>query len=218
MRKDRELFTAVVGVAGALISLLAFMFTLTEINGVFSSNQLYMVAIFASGMTAIFSIYILRVKERLLRKQRIFVIYSHKDAEIAQTLVNDLKASGFDPWFDRDEILPGQRIDNTLLAGISQSAVAILLVSKNINPQSKYLSTEIEMALSVMRSKSDLHSPIIPVLLDDSPIPQPLEGVNWIRLESKGDFERLVKGLHLALDAQQGAPEGRSAGKPAGRP
>lgn len=206
MRRNKELYTAFIGVAGAFVSLLAFMFTLTEIKGFVNSDRLYLVAVIASGLTAVFSIYVLRAKERLLRKQRVFVIYSHKDIDSALSIVNDLRAAGFDPWFDRDEILPGQRIESSLLDGIAQSAVAILLVSKNLNSESKYLTAEIEMALSMMRTKSEVHSPIIPVLLDDASVPAPLEGVNWIRLESKADLERLIKGLRFALDAQQGAP------------
>ncbi len=86
-------------------------------------------------------------------------------------------------------------------AGLAQSAAAILLVSKNLEGPSKWLSMELELALSLMRSKSEMYSPVIPVRLDDSPVPPQLEGVNWIQLDNKEDFARLERGLRLALDA-----------------
>jgi hypothetical protein len=114
MRRNREIITALVSAIGVAISLIAFLITTLEYKGFLSSDKLYLVAVVSAGFTAIFSVYVLRMKERLLRRKRVFVIYSHRDVEAASKLVAQLRDAGFDPWFDRDEIAPGQRIEGAL--------------------------------------------------------------------------------------------------------
>lgn len=188
-------------VAGAAVSLLSFLAGISKavnIQGV----HLYSIALSASAIAAVVSIYYLRIKGWLPEKQRIFVIYSHKDIDFAINFVENLKSAGFDPWFDRDEILPGQKIESAIAEGIAQSTVAVLLVSKNLNSESKYINDEIELALSMMRTKGEAYSPIIPVVLDDATVPPPLDGVHGIRLLSDADFEKLKEGLRSALATQ----------------
>jgi hypothetical protein len=77
--------------------------------------------------------------------------------------------------------------------------VALLLVSKNLNLEKNFASKELETAMSVMRSRNELFSPIIPVRLDDSEVPRDLSDVNWVDLQSKDGFEQLERGLKSVL-------------------
>jgi isopentenyl diphosphate isomerase/L-lactate dehydrogenase-like FMN-dependent dehydrogenase len=202
MRGNRELYRILVSIAGVVISLIALLATTLQIKGLGDNNAVNLLAIASAGLAAASSVYVLRIKERFLKKKRVFVIYSHKDQERASDLVKKLREEGFDPWFDKDEITPGQKIEDALISGLAHSAAAILLVSKNTESPSRYLSLEIDVALSSMGSKNLKFSPIIPVRLDEQPVPKEFENVSWIQLESDEDFKRLVRGLHMVLEVQ----------------
>lgn len=140
-------------------------------------------------------------KTTLLRnKRRVFIMYTHEDSEAAQKLVNRLREAGFDLWFDKDELTPGQRIHEAVGMGIQQCSAAVLLVSKHTHDPSKFLRFQMDMALNSLPSKSSEFSPIIPVQLDEEPLPDQLQGVISIKLKSEEDFVKLIKGLKLILD------------------
>lgn len=200
MDRRRELITNLMTTVGAVISLVAFMLPSLEIKSLSDRNSLYVVAIVSASFTGLYSIYALRRKERLRRRKRVFVIYSHRDEEVAVALVKRLRDAGFDPWFDHDEISPGERIEEALVNGLRSSAAAILLVSKNMDTASPWVALEIQMALSIMRGKSDKYSPVIPVRLDDHPIPKELSGISSIQLSNTAGFEKLERGLRMALE------------------
>jgi hypothetical protein len=200
MRRDREFlttFTAFLGVVVALASMLpTFFFKVDDVDG------LYWIPVICAAFAGISSVYILRRKEQIRRKRRVFIIYSHEDYQVAAHLVEMLRENGFDPWFDQNEIVPGQRVEEAVTKGLSQSAIAILLVSKNIENASNAVSFQLAIALSSLRGKNELYSPVIPVLLDDQPPPEELRGIRSCRLEDDKDFDFLVRGLNTALETQ----------------
>ena len=197
MGRTEEIVYTLAGMSAAVLSLAMFPFALAGSPGLVSISSV--VAVTSAALSAFFGIYVHRQRQRFLTKKRVFIIYNHRDLDVATTLVAQLKAAGYSTWFDQEDIRPGERIEEALMSGLAQSVVAIVLISKNIESSSKWLSTEINLALSVLRSKSALFSPVIPLRLDDAPIPHQLQGVNWIRMNDADDFERLKKGLDFAL-------------------
>jgi hypothetical protein len=200
MKRKQELFSALpallaVGVAVAPL--------ITTFRGALEDKEfLYVVPIFFAALAAVSSLYLLRSKERLRRKKRVFIIYSDYDFDAASELAIRLRSAGFNPWLDVDQIVPGQRIDEASQSALAQSAIALLLISKNLEGSPKYVHDQLQYALSSMRSKNELYSPVIPVQLDDSPGPKELHGVRGVDLSSGDDenFDLLVRGLQVALE------------------
>lgn len=185
------LATVLIGVMGAVGSV--FAFTVVDNN---MTAMLLGVAgsIYAAGS----SIYVSRLKQRRLRQRRVFIMYSHADQAIAEEIVEKLKQFGYNPWFDMDEIAPGQRIAETIDNGLAQSAVALLLVSKNLDFDGA-IGKELKIALATMKSKDELFSPVIPVRLDETEVPLALANVSWINLCNSDSFEQLDRGLKRVL-------------------
>ena len=177
----------------------AMSISFLEFRGFNDSRATLWLALAASAYAAIFSVYFARMRERRMRRRRIFVIYSNKDKEAATKIVQHLRTNGYNPWFDVDEIAPGQKWTQSVMKGIAESAVALYLVSDNLKGSSKFVAEELNAAMSVMRSRDESFSPVIPVRLDDSEVPHELKDVHWVDLRDKDGLEQLEKGLKRVL-------------------
>lgn len=158
-----------------------------------------MVATITSACAAFFSVYMIRLRERQLRQKRVFIIYSNEDKEPVTALVKSLRELGYNPWVDAEEISPGQKWEPSVLKGLADSAVALLIVSKNLNSASRIVATELNTAMATMRSRDESFSPVIPVRLDDSPVPDEVKDVHWVDLYKEGGLEQLDRGLKRVL-------------------
>jgi hypothetical protein len=87
----------------------------------------------------------------------VFLSYSRRDAEVAQRLVSDLEARGFDVWRDTDDIRGGEVWRASIADALDRTAAVVLLVSPN-SAVSKNVSREISLA-------DGSHTPVIPVLV-----------------------------------------------------
>lgn len=90
-------------------------------------------------------------------KPTIFISYSHKDADFARQLVNDLKPRAKSVWFDEISIRPGRYWDDEIESGISATDVLLSLLSPNLL-DSKICKDEFDNA-------DRLEKPIIPLLI-----------------------------------------------------
>lgn len=154
----------------------------------------------AALLAAVLTIYGSRRSQQRYQR-RVFIMYSHADRAAASDLVRKLKAEGYNPWFDLDEIAPGQKIHERIQNGLSQSAVALLLVSKRLDLDNSLISKELNYALESLKPADTSFSPVIPIRHDDAEIPDVLAGINWIDLREENAFERLNLGLKRLLAA-----------------
>ncbi len=197
----RDQLQKIIIFAAVLISVGSMVVSVEEINGIMNFIDPWFLGVFASAYAGIISIYFSRIKEKRLRQRRVFMIYNHADIDEAYKIVKALREAGYNPWFDRDEIAPGQKISETISRGIEQSAVALLLVSKNLDLNKEAIEKELKTALSTMRSNDETFSPVIPIRLDDTDVPQTLVGVHWLHVKDDAFLERLDKGLKRVLGA-----------------
>ncbi|MCB1824034.1 MAG: toll/interleukin-1 receptor domain-containing protein [Candidatus Competibacteraceae bacterium] len=188
-----------ISMAAVVAAVVATSFSFLEFKGIGDSSTPILIALAASAYAAVFSVYVSRMRERRLRQRRVFIIYSSKDRKPAAEVVHYLRVNGYNPWFDVDEIAPGQKWEQSVMKGIGESAVALYLVSENMKSSNKFVSEELKTAMSIMRSKDESFSPVIPVRLDDAEVPQELADVHWVDLRSKDGLEQLEKGLNRVL-------------------
>lgn len=192
-------FTGVVSVLAAAVTFVVFAF---EFNGeLIGPTVLGALAIFASAYAAIFSVYISRRLDQKRMRQRIFIIYSHKDKEKAQELSEELRSLGFNPWFDQQELLPGQKWQEAIKQAIEDSAIALYLVSKNTEKSKGFINNEMKAAMQVLRARNDTYSPVIPVLLEESALPEELTNVHAVKYYEESGRENLNRGLKRIFEA-----------------
>jgi len=147
-----------------------------------------------AGVAAFMTIIVSRRLTREREKRRVFLIYACEDLEAARKLAVDLREQGFNPWLDVEEITPGQVWQKAVIHALEKSVVAIVLVSKNFSKKG-FVQEELKVALEILQEREKDISPIIPVRLDDSEVPERLSHIHWVNLFDENGLDLLSKGL-----------------------
>ncbi|MEB3169568.1 MAG: toll/interleukin-1 receptor domain-containing protein [Synechococcaceae cyanobacterium] len=112
----------------------------------------------------------------------IFLSYSRRDSELVNRLYDDLRARGADVWMDRNAIEAGSLWRTSIVEGIQNCRVFLLVVSA-ASQKSKNVAKEVSLAESNGK-------PILPLKVDTSPIEldfsYSLAGIQFIDMSQKG--------------------------------
>ncbi|MGA6180923.1 toll/interleukin-1 receptor domain-containing protein [Stenotrophomonas sp. NPDC077421] len=98
----------------------------------------------------------------------IFISHNKKQKSQARLLAMALVEHGENVWFDEWTILPGESLTGSIEDGLSNSDVFILLWSKDA-AASKWVGTELRAY--IRRRVDDESLRIIPIMIDDTPLP-----------------------------------------------
>ena len=207
--EKRKEFTAILSIMSVATAVLAGL-TINLVSGGFAKGFTLMitaaaiVAAVAATMSIVFSRRLAWERDR----RRVFIVYAREDLDTARKLAVDLKEHGFNPWLDVDEITPGQVWQKAVLRSLEESAAALVLVSEHLNKKG-FVQEELKVALDTLQERQKDLSPVVPVRLDDSPVPERLSHVQWVNLFDKNGLERLFIGLNKIVKSTQqgGAPD-----------
>ena len=101
--------------------------------------------------------------------QDVFISYSRKDTETANTICSFLEKAGISYFIDRQGIIGGAEFPDVLAEAISNSSIFLFLASKN-SYASKYTKKEIHFAFNL---KTNII--LLPYIIDDSTLPAGLQ-------------------------------------------
>ena len=140
-------------------------------------------------------------------EQRIFLAHAHEDKAQVRKLYADLKAAGFEPWLDEEDLLPGQNWRVVIPSVIKSARIFIACLSNRSVAKQGYVQEEFRTALAALGQRPPESIYVIPVKLDACEIPNlqiPDQGVSlrdlhWVPLDADEGFDRLLRGLHHAL-------------------
>lgn len=129
-------------------------------------------------------------------KYDIFISYSRKDSAVVQSVVDRLKAEGYNCWMDVNGIESGDAFKAKLVSAMKSSSMVVFFSSVAAN-NSKWTVKEINMAVH-------LNKPIIPVRLDESAyddsIMFDLSGLDFIMFRTRQERdEGIGRLLHSVL-------------------
>jgi hypothetical protein len=129
-------------------------------------------------------------------KQRVkaFLSYSHDDRDLAARIAEGLRTAGVEAWFDQWEILPGDSLIQKIFAeGLSGADAFIVLITPN-SISSRWVQQELDVAM-VRRIEGVTR--IIPIIIGDTRVPEPLRSLLWIKLEKDFDsgLRQIVKAI-----------------------
>jgi hypothetical protein len=146
------------------------------------------------------------------RRLRVFLCHSSGDKPAVRDLYRRLKADGFAPWLDEEELLPGQDWQQEIPAAVRACDVVIICLSQKSVSKEGYLQREIRDALYVAEEKPEGTIFVIPVKLEEVEVPQRLSQWQWANLFQEGGYQRLVRALQVrakAIGATVSAHEAR---------
>jgi len=129
----------------------------------------------------------------------IFLSYAHKDENVVTDIYQILKSAQYQPWIDKVDIKPGEDWQRAIRIAIKKSVVFLAVISANSYARRGVLQKEIIMALDNWESLLPDDVYIIPVRIDNSPLPERLErfqAVDWFDPDGKS---MLMEAIDFAL-------------------
>jgi TIR domain len=156
------------------------------------------------------------------KQTQIFLAHASEDKDAVRRLYSQLKSSGFRPWLDEIDLMPGQNWPVEIPKAIGRSDIFIACLSTHSVQKQGYVQKEFRLALNAYAEKPPGSIYLIPAKLDDCEIPDlqvpqlgiSLRDIQWIELWKKDGFERLVKAIGHGPDTRKyesSAPESETA-------
>lgn len=138
---------------------------------------------------------------------RIFLAHASEDKAAVTDLYHRLKKSGFQPWLDQVDLLPGQSWRAEIPKAIKNSHVFIACLSEKSVKKQGYIQREFKMALNEMADRPSGQIYLIPLRLDECRIPElrqeeygiSLTDYQWVNFFEPDGYDRLVKGIETGF-------------------
>lgn len=146
------------------------------------------------------------------RLLRIFISYASQDLASVRTLYQRLKSEPWiEPWFDKENLLPGQDWDLEIYKALRAADLILLCLSMKSVSKEGYVQKEIKRALDYADEKPDGTIYLIPLRLDDCETPVRLKKWQWVDYFTDGAYEYLLKSLQIRFNGVQPKAEAPKA-------
>jgi formylglycine-generating enzyme required for sulfatase activity len=140
-------------------------------------------------------------------KPRIFLCHAKEDKPRVKELYHRLKAAGYHPWLDEEDILPGADWELEIRRAIRGSVLFLACLSQGSINRKGYVHKEIGMALDELDKMPEGKIYLIPVRLEECRVPDRLRSRQWVDLFAPGGFERLKRALDSELGPRPASRE-----------
>lgn len=122
---------------------------------------------------------------------KIFISHASEDKPFAKKLSTDLKDNGFEVWLDEWEIRVGDSITEKIESGLKKADYLIVVLSDNFIKKNWPMR---ELRASIMKQASSGKKFILPVKIDDQPMPELLSDILYadFRTDYNSGLDKLV--------------------------
>jgi len=138
------------------------------------------------------------------RRLKVFLCHAKEDKDSIRQLHSKLVDSGFKPWLDEVDLIPGEDWDSAIQDAVKSSDVVLVCLSRNSDRRG-YIQKEIRRALDVAEEQPEGTIYIIPAMLEPRELPKRLAGFQRVDLFEDQQLSRLLLALQ-ARAAQIGVP------------
>jgi hypothetical protein len=123
------------------------------------------------------------------------------DSSKSRELYQRLKAEGFVPWLDEEDLLPGQNWRKAIPKAVSDAHVVVVCLSPTAVTKKGFVQKEIGYALDVASEQPEDTIFIIPVRLEDCVVPERLSEWQWVNLHEPRGYDLLLRSLHRRAES-----------------
>jgi hypothetical protein len=110
-----------------------------------------------------------------------FLCYSKENSTSVREFRERLRAeSWIDPWFDEEDILPGQMWEASVVNAVRHSHAVIIFLSSHAVREEGFFHKELKLALDAAAEKPDGTIFIIPIRLDVCEVPYRLRPYQYV--------------------------------------
>jgi hypothetical protein len=130
------------------------------------------------------------------RVPELFLSYARADAEKVKPIYDKLRASGFAPWMDTEDILAGERFETKISQAIKKTDFFLAFLSSSSVDRRGVLRTEVRQALAKWNEMLEDDIYLIPIRLE--PLDLPEEFASFQALDAfapdwEGRLQRAIK-------------------------
>jgi hypothetical protein len=125
----------------------------------------------------------------------VFLCHCSEDKPAVRQIDLRLKADGFQPWLDEDDIFPARLWDREIKQGLQASHAVVVCLSKTFERKEGYVQKELRFALDLAQEKLDNAVFLIPLRLEECEIPPSLAKLHFIDWFKPDGHERLLRVL-----------------------
>jgi formylglycine-generating enzyme required for sulfatase activity len=140
------------------------------------------------------------------QEPRIFLCHAKEDKERVRELYHRLKETGYHPWLDEEDLLPGQDWDLEIRRAVRGSGFFLACLSKDSIDKRGYVQKELKMGLDVLDEMPEGKIYLIPVRLEECEVPERLQSRQWVDLFEARGFEKLKGALDFELGPRPPTP------------
>jgi hypothetical protein len=136
------------------------------------------------------------------RKLRVFLCHASQDKPVVRELYQRLDAEGWiDPWLDKEKLLPGQDWGLEMEKSVEATDAVIVFLSNEAVMREGYFQKELRKIIAIAEEKPEGVIFIIPIRLDECPIPRSLQKWHYEDYfpESNKEFvyKQIIESLRL---------------------
>ena len=136
------------------------------------------------------------------RKLRVFLCHASQDKPVVRDLFQRLDSEDWiDPWLDEEKLLPGQDWDLEIEKAVEAADVVIVCLSNQSVSKEGYVQRELKFVLDIALEKPEGTIFVIPLRLDDCPLPRRLRAwhyVDYFPIEGRQRaYQRLLQSLNI---------------------
>ena len=135
-----------------------------------------------------------------------FLCYAKENSTDVREFRERLKAElWIDPWFDEEDILPGQKWEGSVVDAVHNSHAVIVFLSSIAVRTEGFFHKELKLALDAAAEKPDGTIFIIPIRLDNCDVPErllPYQYVDYFGDEAHKDhvYSSLIAALKIRAE------------------
>ena len=140
-------------------------------------------------------------------RPKVFLSYAREDEEQVRRLYRQLTEAGFDPWLDKEDILPGEQWLESIQSAIEAADFFAACLSPNSVTKRGVLQKEINQALDVWEGMLPDDIYLIPICLTPCELPERLarfQGVDWF---AEDGLDRLVRAVETGMARRETGEE-----------
>lgn len=131
---------------------------------------------------------------------RIFLSYARADEERVTQVYQKLLAEGFTPWMDTQDILLGEKWEHSINQAIRRADFFLVFLSNGSTNKRGFLRKEINAALEIWKEKLQGDIYLIPLRLDDCPVPEDLSNFQYGDLFRADGWPLLLRAIRLGVE------------------
>ena len=146
----------------------------------------------------------------LKSEMQIFLAHASEDKATVLKLYDQLEASGYKPWIDAHDLIPGQNWRAAIPKAIKSSAIFIACLSSASVAKRGYIQKEFRMAMEELGNIPPDEIYLIPLRLDECEIPDlrqseyglNLQDLHWSDYWQPDGFEKLIRAIALKFGVE----------------